>query len=206
MPTEYIEPFYQRLMAADLGTSDAMTLGDVVSCPGAECCRLAVTQSRGLGRTLTEFLSERLDLVDAVPSGTIKISGCPNGCGQHHVGSIGFQGSVRKVGGKAVPQYFVMVGGGCADDGTAYFGKVVSKVPVHRLTTALERLIGLYKEQRNGNEEMGAFFRRVPPAVATEALKDLAVILPNEMTEQDYVDLGETAAFNPEVMDGECAV
>jgi sulfite reductase beta subunit-like hemoprotein len=141
-----------------------------------------------------------------VPSGTIKISGCPNGCGQHHVGSIGFQGSVRKVGGKAVPQYFVMVGGGCADDGTAHFGKVVSKVPVHRLTTALERLIGIYKEQRNGNEEMGAFFRRVPPAVATEALKDLSVILPNEMSEQDYIDLGETAAFNPEVMDGECAV
>ena len=83
---------------------------------------------------------------------------------------------------------------------------MVSKVPVHRLTTALERLVVLYKEQRNENEEMGAFFRRVPPAVATEALKDLAVILPNEMTEQDYVDLGETAAFNPEVMDGECAV
>jgi hypothetical protein len=53
---------------------------------------------------------------------------------------------------------------------------------------------------------MGAFFRRLSPAVATEALKDLSVILPNEMTEQDYVDLGETTAFNPEVMDGECAV
>jgi sulfite reductase (NADPH) hemoprotein beta-component len=113
---------------------------------------------------------------------------------------------VRKVGGRAVPQYFVMVGGGCADDGTAHFGKVVSKVPVHRLTTVLERLVGLYKEQRTGDEEMGAFFRRLSPAIATEALKDLSVILPNEMTEQDYVDLGETAAFNPEVMDGECAV
>jgi sulfite reductase (NADPH) hemoprotein beta-component len=203
---EFIEPFYQRLVAAGLGMSDAMNLGDVVSCPGAECCRLAVTQSRGLGRTLTEFLSTRTDLIDAVPKGTIKISGCPNGCGQHHVGSIGFQGSVRKVGGKAVPQYFVMVGGGCADDGTAHFGKVVSKVPVHRLTTALERLIGLYRDQRTENEEMGAFFRRLSPAVATEALKDLSVLLPNEMTDQDYIDLGETAAFNPEVMDGECAV
>jgi hypothetical protein len=77
---------------------------------------------------------------------------------------------------------------------------------VHRLTTALERLIGLYQEQRNENEEMGAFFRRVPPAVATEALKDLALLLPNEITDQDYVDLGETTTFNPEVMDGECAV
>ena len=74
------------------------TLSDVVSCPGAESCRLAVTQSRGLGRVLTEYFSARPDLVDLVPSGNIKISGCPNGCGQHHIGSIGFQGSVRKVG------------------------------------------------------------------------------------------------------------
>ena len=89
------------------------TLGDVVSCPGAESCRLAVTQSRGLGRALTEHLSARPELVDLVPSGHIKISGCPNGCGQHHIASIGFQGSVRKVGPRAVPQYFVLVGGGC---------------------------------------------------------------------------------------------
>ena len=88
-------------------------LSDVVSCPGAESCRLAVTQSRGLGRALTEHLSARPELVDLVPSGHIKISGCPNGCGQHHIASIGFQGSVRKLGPRAVPQYFVLVGGGC---------------------------------------------------------------------------------------------
>jgi sulfite reductase (NADPH) hemoprotein beta-component len=206
VPTAMVEPFYKRLVAIGLGAPDSRTLADVVSCPGAESCRLAVTQSRGLGRSLTEFLSGRTDLVDAVPSGAIKISGCPNGCGQHHVGSIGFQGSVRKVGGKAVPQYFVLVGGGCADDGTAHFGKVVSKVPVHRLTTAVERLIGLYQSQHQPSEELGAFFRRLSPAVATEALKDLAVMLPNEITDADYVDLGESQAFNPEVMDGECSV
>jgi sulfite reductase (NADPH) hemoprotein beta-component len=203
-----LQPFYERIAAMGLGAADANTLGDVVSCPGAESCRLAVTQSRGLGRGLTEYLSTRPDLVAMVPGGkgTIKISGCPNGCGQHHIASIGFQGSVRKVGGKAVPQYFVMVGGGCGDDGTAHFGKVVSKVPVHRINAALERLVTLYKEQHLPNEELGAFFRRVPHTVATEALKDLALMLPTEMTEADYVDLGENQAFNPEVMDGECAV
>ena len=203
--TSSIEPFYQRLAAAGLAAPDAGTLGDVVSCPGAESCRLAVTQSRGLGRTLTEFLSTRSDLVDMVPSGHIKISGCPNGCGQHHIGSIGFQGSVRKVGSRAVPQYFVLVGGGATDEGVAHFGKVVSKVPVHRLTDALERLLGLYKAKREGDEELGAFFRRIPPATATEVLKDLAQLLPNETTDQDFVDLGETQAFAPEVMDGECS-
>src|SRR5687767_7433890 len=203
--TESVEPFYQRLVAAGLGAPDAGTLSDVVSCPGAESCRLAVTQSRGLGLVLTEHLSARPDLVDLVPSGHIKISGCPNGCGQHHVGSIGFQGSVRKVGGRQVPQYFVLVGGGCSDEGVAHFGKVVSKVPVNRLVEATDRLLALYRDRREGEEELGAFFRRVPPALATEALKDLAQLLPNEVAEQDLIDLGENQVFNPEVMDGECS-
>jgi sulfite reductase beta subunit-like hemoprotein len=203
--TESIEPFYQRLAAAGLAAPDAGKLSDVVSCPGAESCRLAVTQSRGLGRDLTEFLSTRTDLVDLVPSGHLKISGCPNGCGQHHIASIGFQGSVRKLAGRAVPQYFVLVGGGASDDGVAHFGKVVSKVPVHRLTDAVERLLNLYRDQRDGEEELGAFFRRIPPAMATDALKDLALLVPTDMTDQDFVDLGETQAFAPEVMDGECS-
>jgi len=203
--TESIEPFYHRLAAAGLGAPDAGTLGDVVSCPGAESCRLAVTQSRGLGRELTEHLSGRTDLVDMVPSGNIKISGCPNGCGQHHIASIGFQGSVRKLGARAVPQYFVLVGGGCTDEGVAHFGKVVSKVPVHRLADALDRLLELYRGHRQGEEDLGAFFRRVPPSMATDALKDLALLMPSEATDQDFIDLAETQAFTPEVMDGECS-
>jgi sulfite reductase beta subunit-like hemoprotein len=201
---ESLDAFYERLTAAGLGAPDALRLSDVVSCPGAESCKLAVTQSRGLGRVLTEHLSAHPELVDLVPSGDIKISGCPNGCGQNHIASIGFQGSVRKVAGKALPQYFVMVGGGCATDG-GHFGKVVAKVPVNRLTSALDRLLDLYKEQRDGAEDLGAFFRRIPPAVATARLKDLSDLLPNEVADEDYIDLGETQAFNPEVMEGECA-
>ena len=202
---EAVEPFYQRLVAAGLGAPDALTIGDVVSCPGAESCRLAVTQSRGLGRTLTEHLSARPDLIDMVPSGSIKISGCPNGCGQHHIGSIGFQGSVRKLGARQVPQYFVLVGGGCSDEGVARFGKVVSKVPAHRMTQVVDRLLALYGAQHLPDEDLGAFFRRLPPATATEALKDLAQLLPTEATDEDFIDLGETKAFAPEVMDGECS-
>jgi hypothetical protein len=73
------------------------------------------------------------------------------------------------------------------------------------LTDAIDRLIGLYKEKREGEEELGAFFRRIPPAMATDVLKDLALLLPNETTDQDFIDLGETHAFAPEVMDGECS-
>lgn len=201
---DVLEAFYQRVAAAGLGAPDALRLSDVVSCPGAESCKLAVTQSRGLGQLLTEHLSARPDLVDLVPSGDIKISGCPNGCGQHHIASLGFQGSVRKVGGKAIPQYFVLVGGGSTTEG-AHFGKVVAKIPVNRLATAVDRLLELYKEQREGEENLGAFFRRVAPAVATAKLKDLSELLPDVITPEDYIDLGENTVFNPEVMEGECA-
>ena len=203
--TESLEPFYQRLAAAGLNAPDAMTLSDVVSCPGAESCRLAVTQSRGLGRVLTEYLSARPELVDLVPSGNIRISGCPNGCGQHHIGSLGFQGSVRKVGGKAVPQYFVLVGGGVSDAG-AHFGKVVAKIPARRIVEATARLVELYREQRTSDtEELGAFYRRIQPSVAAERLKDLAELNAAETTPDDFIDLGESQAFDPVVMDGECS-
>jgi sulfite reductase beta subunit-like hemoprotein len=204
VPKGAVKDFYERLEAAGLAAPDAATIADVTSCPGAETCRLAVTQSRGLGRVLTEHLSAHPELVDAVPSGDIKISGCPNGCGQHHISAIGFQGSVRKLSGRAVPQYFVLVGGGITDAG-AHFGKVVSKVPAHRLTDALDRLVGLYRERREGDESLGAFFRRLSPAIATDALKDLAELRPENTTPDDFIDLGESQAFTPEVMDGECA-
>jgi sulfite reductase (NADPH) hemoprotein beta-component len=189
-----VQELYQRLQAAGLGSANANTVADVVSCPGAESCRLAVTQSRGLGRTLTEYLDSRPEFVTLVQEGDIKISGCPNGCGQHHIAAIGFQGSVRKVGDRALPQYFVLVGGGATESG-ARFGRVVSKVPVRRLTTAIDRLLTLYQERRDSGESLGAFFRRVPSASATDALKDLAQMLPDEPTADDFVDLGETHAF-----------
>ena len=199
-----IQELYRRLQAAGVGTAGANTVADVTSCPGAESCRLAVTQSRGLGRVLTEYLDSHPEFVALVQDGDIKISGCPNGCGQHHIAAIGFQGSVRKVGDKALPQYFVLVGGGSTESG-AHFGRVVSKVPVRRLTTAIDRLLTLYQERRNPGESLGGFFRRVPAAIATDALKDLAELRSDDTTADDWVDLGETTAFETVVMDGECA-
>jgi sulfite reductase (NADPH) hemoprotein beta-component len=199
-----VEALYQRLEAAGLNAPDAGTLADVVSCPGAETCRLAVTQSRGLGRMLTEHLSERPDLVDLAPSGDIKISGCPNGCGQHHVAAIGFQGSVRKLAGRAVPQYFVMIGGG-AHDGVADFGRVVAKIPVRRLVDAVDRLLGLYRDHRQPGEPLAAYFRRVPTEVASDALADLTRLTLGEAGVEDFIDLEEEQEFKPEVMDGECS-
>ena len=117
VPTDAVPELYRQLAAAGMGLPDAGTIADVTSCPGAESCKLAVTQSRGLGKFLGDHLREHPELIATAPDLQIKISGCPNGCGRHHIAGLGFQGSVRKVAGKAVPQYFVMVGGGPEGDG-----------------------------------------------------------------------------------------
>jgi sulfite reductase beta subunit-like hemoprotein len=147
VPTADVPALYRQLAAAGLAQPDAGTIADVTSCPGAESCKLAVTQSRGLGRLLGDHLRARPDLVDAAPDVHIKISGCPNGCGQHHIAGLGFQGSIRKLDGRAVPQYFVMVGGDVGPDG-ARFGRLAAKIPARRGPAAIERLLALYGAER----------------------------------------------------------
>ncbi|MBL8954777.1 MAG: nitrite/sulfite reductase [Myxococcaceae bacterium] len=204
VPDDQVDALYRGLSAAGLHLPDAQTPADVTSCPGAESCKLAVTQSRGLGRTIGEFMRSRTDLVDLAKDLVIKMSGCPNGCGQHHIAGIGFQGSVRKLGTRAVPQYFVMVGGG-SDAKGAHFGRIAAKIPARRVTAALERLIGLYDRERQLNEPAMAFFRRVELPKVKALLADLEALTEADAKDDDFIDLGETHAFNPETSAGECA-
>jgi len=199
-----IEPLYARLAATGLGLAGAGTIADVTSCPGAESCRLAVTQSRGLGSLIESHLREHPDVAALAPELRIKISGCPNGCGQHHVAGIGFQGSIRKVGDRVVPQYFVMLGGG-VDGEAASFGRIAAKVPARRIPETVERLLGLYRDERLEGEPAVAFFRRLDPAKVKSTLADLETMTPADAVPADFIDLGETQAFVPEIMDGECA-
>jgi sulfite reductase beta subunit-like hemoprotein len=200
---ENVDAFYQRLAAAGLGTPNAEGLADLVSCPGAESCRLAVTHSRGLGRFLGDFLRGRPDLVAVAPGLRLRMSGCPNGCGRHHVADIGFQGSVRKLGAAVVPQYFVTVGGGVIGD-DAVFGRIVAKIPARRIPLAVERLIGLYTAGRHPGEGAGEFLRRVEIDKLKAALQDLAALTAAEVTPEDLVDLGEeqTPSLEPAGLPG----
>jgi sulfite reductase (NADPH) hemoprotein beta-component len=199
-----VRQLYRRLAAAGLGLAEAGTIADVASCPGAETCRLAVTQSRGLGRLLEDHLRARPDLIAAADGARIKISGCPNGCGQHHIATIGFQGSVRRLGSRAVPQYFVMVGGGAHDRG-ASFGRLAAKVPARRMPQVVERLIDLYARDRLAGESATEFFARIELDLVRNELADLERLRPGDAVPADFIDLEEVNAFAPEVMEGECA-
>jgi sulfite reductase beta subunit-like hemoprotein len=205
IPRALARGLHHRLAAAGLGLPDAGTIADVTSCPGAESCRLAVTQSRGLGRLLSDHLRAQPSLAGAAPDLKIKISGCPNGCGQHHIAGLGFQGSVRKLGDKAVPQYFVMVGGAVHGSG-ASFARLAAKIPVRRLPEAVGRLVAIYQAERSPGESATAFFTRVDVARVKAALADLERLSAADAIATDFVDLGEEHEFTPEVMEGECAV
>ena len=202
---EDVADLYRRLAASGLGLPDAGTIADVTSCPGAESCRIAVTQSRGLGRSLGDHLRSRPDLVAAAPDLQIKISGCPNGCGRHHIAGIGFQGSTRRLGDRVIPQYLVMVGG-AVDDRGARFGKVAARIPARRMTHAIDRLVDLYRAERSDLETATAFFGRVDVARVRELLLDLEGITESNAQPMDFVDLGEDAEYRMETKEGECAV
>jgi sulfite reductase (NADPH) hemoprotein beta-component len=199
-----LRQLYRRLAAAGLALAEAGTIADVCSCPGAESCRLAVTQSRGLGRLLEEHLRARPDLIAKADGARIKMSGCPNGCGQHHIATLGFQGSVRRVNGRAVPQYFVMVGGGVGD-GTATFARLAAKVPARRMPEVVERLLDLYARERQPDESATSFFSRVTLERVKQVLVPLERFTAEDAAAEDYVDLAEAGEFAPVVMDGECS-
>lgn len=201
VPNARLAALHRELVRVGLAKSGANTLADVTSCPGATSCKIAVTSSKGLARELTEFLDRRPDLVRRAKGLDIKISGCPHGCGQHYVAGIGFQGGMRKLAGRAAPQYLVYIGGGMGGD-RADFGRLVGKVPARRVTAALERLIELYIA---GGGTSHAFWAQVELDKVRAAIADLATIDDAAATEQDFIDIGESSPFEVVNGEGECA-
>jgi sulfite reductase (NADPH) hemoprotein beta-component len=192
----HLASLHAALAASDLARPGARTISDVVSCPGAYSCRLAVTQSRGMADALTTALSDRPDTL------SIKISGCPNGCGQHYVAGVGLQGSVRKVAGRAVPQYHLYVGGSFGSE-QATFGRLAAKIPARKVPEAVRRLADLAAREGAPGESPDAFLARVAPARITALLSDLEVL--EHASPEDFVDLGEQKAFEVQTSEGECA-
>jgi len=189
---------------AELGLSElgVRTARDVTSCPGAESCNLAVTASRRLGAAIDERLA-RADAIDllATKDATIKISGCPNSCGQHHIADLGFHGAARKDGnGMTVPMYQLHLGGGVDEQG-AYFGRQVVKIVARRVPEAIVRLLRLYSEDRLENESVPSFYRRIDPKRVLAVLGELLA----PAIEGEDADIGEERGFAVHTGAGECA-
>lgn len=201
VPDAKLPLLHQELVRIGLASEGANSLADVTSCPGASSCKLAVTASRGLGGQLTALLDRRPDLVTAARGLDIKVSGCPHGCGQHYIAGIGFQGGMRKVAGRPAPQYLVYVGGAIRAE-RAEFGRLIGKVPARRAAATVERLLDFYiREGATGP----AFWRGVPLERLKALIADLAELADADATADDFVDLGESRAFEVVSGEGECA-
>jgi len=133
----------------------------------------------------------------------VHLSGCPNGCSQHHVAAIGLQGSARKLGGRPLPQVFVLVGGGVDEPG-ASFGRLVGKVPARRAPEAVRRLVERYLAGRTDGERAHEFFNRAFDR-AKEVVAPLEELRLEKARPEDFIEPGATEPFRPDSQDGECA-
>jgi sulfite reductase (ferredoxin) len=195
---------YERLAAIGMARPGAELARDVVACPGADTCNIAVTQSRGLAKAIGEQLEdEGLAEVGGV---RINISGCTNSCGQHHAADIGFFGAERRAHGQSAPGYQMLLGGYVGDE-TIHFGEKALRLPAKAAPEAAARVVRRFAGEREAGESFRAWMDRAGGAKAVaEGLKDLDWFPAPDEGPEFFVDYDETGPFSAEVGDSECAV
>jgi sulfite reductase beta subunit-like hemoprotein len=204
---EALYEVWQRLEALGLAEPGAREVTDVVSCPGTDSCKLGITSSMGLNRAIKERLVE-MDIADPLTRKVhIKMSGCPNGCSQHHIANIGFYGASLKVGGRQMPAYIPHIGGKF-EGGEVIFGtRLKSRLPAKRVPEAVERWLRLYEAERDEGEEFNDFAARAGATRFEAEVKELT--LPAEFsleTMQQFIDWNRSSPYKVERGEGECAI
>ncbi|MDP6455498.1 MAG: nitrite/sulfite reductase [SAR202 cluster bacterium] len=207
VPDKALNEVWNELNKIGFGEAGAQGIDDVLSCPGTDSCKLGITSSMGLGNALIQAV-KKIDTSDPlIQKMHIKMSGCPNGCGHHHIGDIGFHGAAAKGPGGQVPAYDMFVGGSY-DDGDARFGQRVKvKIPAKRVPEAVEKVLIFYKAERNDGEEFKNFVTRVGPESfepVVQEFRDLPEL--NRETLDTYMDWNKTIKYILERGEGECAV
>ncbi len=194
---------FDRLSEIGMATPGAELSRDVVACPGADTCNLAVTQSRGLASAIGTALEDAgLAEVGGV---RVNISGCTNSCGQHHISDIGFFGFERRAHGQAAPGYQMLLGGHLGNI-EVEFGEKATKLPARNAPEAVVRVVRKFAEERNAAETFSGWLTRSGGAGKIGAqLKELDVFPKPEDDPEFYVDFGETGPYVKEVGESECA-
>jgi sulfite reductase (ferredoxin) len=194
---------------ADIGLAEdhAMTISDVMTCPGADTCAIGVTSSKGLGIELRQRIlagngKYRDPLVNDIK---IRVSGCPNSCGQHHVADIGFYGMAIRSGERQLPAFQLLLGGNA--QGAGKLAKLTMKIPARYAPDAAEKLIATYVAERSAGERFGAWHARVGTPHVQEVLAEYRVVPDFTKDPMAYVDWGQSKFFTLDDMgEGECAV
>jgi sulfite reductase (ferredoxin) len=194
---------FERLSAIGMAEPGAELSRDVVACPGADTCNLAVSQSRGLA----DAIGSALDEAGLADVGGIRtnISGCTNSCGQHHISDIGFSGAERRAHGKSAPGYTMLLGGYVGQE-RIHFGERALRLPAKNAPEATVRVVRRFNDERQAGETFRSWMERVGGAKEiAEGLKDLDAFPTPEEAPEFYVDYGETGPYIAETGESECA-
>ncbi|MBA3409077.1 MAG: nitrite/sulfite reductase, partial [Solirubrobacterales bacterium] len=204
---EAVYDVWRRLAELGLGDAGSDEINDVVSCPGTDSCKLGITSSMGLNRAVQDRI-ESMDITDPLTRAIhIKMSGCPNGCSQHHIGNIGFYGASIKVGEHTIPAYVAHIGGNYEGGEIIYGARLKVRLPAKRVPEAVERWIRAYEDEREDGEVFNAYAQRVGTKAFEDRVRDLA--LPVEFgldTMTHFIDWNRNVPFQVIRGEGECAV
>jgi len=204
---ESLYDVWTALRELGLGDAGSREINDVVSCPGTDSCKLGITSSMGLNQSVQERIEE-MEISDELTRQIhIKMSGCPNGCAQHHVADIGFYGASIKVGEHTIPAYIPHVGGVYEGAGVAFGARLKLRLPAKRVPEAVERWIRHYESTREEGESWGTFAKRVGTGEFEEVVKDLTMPVDFGLeTMNEFIDWNRNVPFQVERGEGECAV
>ena len=173
---------------------------DLISCPGTTTCRIGITNSQEFGRELLETVRQYTSDAHARQNLRVRISGCQNGCGLHHVGDFGFRGMGKKIDGAPAPHYQIYIGG---DDRTVgQIGIAGPIVPARQGKRALELLLAGYERDKHPEEPVRAWAERT----GKEGLDGYLAALSDDPLPDAHVDWGQTDGFStPAATKAECA-
>ena len=197
---------YEELKSIGLGKPGAGTILDVTSCPGTDTCKLGIASSRGLAAELSERLvakSQQLD--EAVRDLHIKVSGCFNSCGQHHLADLGFYGVSRKIQGTTVPHFRVVLGGQWEQNAGDY-GITIGAVPSKRIPDFVDRMTSQYLAEREKQEPFRDYIQRLGKKALKGVVDEFSEVPPYIVDRSLYSDWRDPREFNvSDIGVGECA-
>ena len=214
VPEHMLHDVWGELVKIDLAESDAHSISNVVSCPGTDSCKLGITASMGLAGALKDEIQSWSGLLEdeGVNDIRVKMSGCPNGCGLHHIANIGFHGAATKgPDGEQIPAYEMFLGGNYGDVNVqdSRIGTRIPriKIPAKSVPGVLKEVVSYYKDNRSDGERFNQFLDRVGleevTAVAEKAEQDAAEATAGSDL---YIDWERTNQYKLERGEGECAV
>ncbi len=200
---DQLRTLFDRLSVIGMAEPGAELSRDVVACPGADTCNLAVTQSRGLA----DAIGEALDAEGLAEVGGIRtnISGCTNSCGQHHISDIGFFGAERRANGRSAPGYQMLLGGYVGQE-KIHFGEKALRLPAKNAPEAAVRVVRRFTEERRAGEDFRGWLDRSGGAAGVgKTLEELDAFPDHDDNPDFYVDYGETGPYVKEIGESECA-